>query len=455
MHSPAATRLGVPDADGGLEPRFAAAMGALLGPDFPADLGLAVSGGGDSMAMLTLAHYWTRAWGVRLWVITIDHGLRAESAAEAALVRETCAELGHPHATARWTWDGTGNVMDAARRARLGLIDRWRGPIGAVLMAHTADDIAEGFAMRLARGAGVAGLAAMEEDHRVRPGPVAGGITGDSPDGARLGTDFRIIRPCLGMRRSELRHYLRTLKGRWVEDPTNADMRYDRARARAALDGLEIGAETLIDTALRLRSAERALRAQARAAWQAVGMVEAGPRGPTGDLLIDRDGLAGLERETQLRLISAALCWISVTDYPPRAAARAALLDRVLAGAGGTLHGVTVSVERAQVRFAREWAAAGGPVGVEALWDRRWQAVDAVPDTRIAALGQAGWAQIPAAHRIRPHATALALPALWAGKTVLSCDALDYGPGPALRLFAPLSGVITPSGMTPALNRQG
>ena len=77
-----------------LDRRFAEAMGQVLGPDFPTDIALAVSGGGDSMAMLTLAHNWTRTWGVRLWVVTVDHGLRDESAAEAELVAEECTVLG-------------------------------------------------------------------------------------------------------------------------------------------------------------------------------------------------------------------------------------------------------------------------------------------------------------------------------------------------------------------------
>ena len=98
-------------------------MGQCLGPDFPTDIGLAVSGGGDSMAMLHLAAGWARVYGVRLRVVTVDHGLRAESAAEAAMVAEEARSLGLPHSTLRWTgWDGQGNLQDAARAARRDLI---------------------------------------------------------------------------------------------------------------------------------------------------------------------------------------------------------------------------------------------------------------------------------------------------------------------------------------------
>jgi tRNA(Ile)-lysidine synthase len=72
------------------------------------------------MAMLALSHDWARHMGVGLWVVTVDHGLRPESAEEAAMVAAECAALGHPHATLRWRWDGQGNLQDAARRARLG-----------------------------------------------------------------------------------------------------------------------------------------------------------------------------------------------------------------------------------------------------------------------------------------------------------------------------------------------
>ena len=268
-----------------LDSHFAGVMGDLLGPEFPDEIGLAVSGGGDSMALLTLAHNWTRHMGVGLRVVTVDHGLRPESGAEAALVAAECAALGHRYDVLRWQgWDGSGNLQEAARTARLRLIGRWRGGLRHVLMAHTLDDQAETVLMRLARGSGLAGMA----DRRFVPQATEDG-------------GFWLMRPLLTVRRAELRHYLTVLKGAWVEDPSNADRRFDRVRMRQALEVLAplgLDAAALAETAGRMARAQAALRARAaEAATRAV-------RVQHGDLLMDRDALAALEAETRLRLLA-------------------------------------------------------------------------------------------------------------------------------------------------------
>ncbi|WP_417742905.1 tRNA lysidine(34) synthetase TilS [Salipiger sp.] len=419
-----------------LDQRFAEAMGAALGPDFPTDIALAVSGGGDSMAMLTLAHNWAHVWGTRLWVVTVDHGLRPEAADEAALVRETCAELGHPHATLRWHWDGQGNLMDAARRARLDLIGRWRGALSHVLLAHTRDDVAETFLMRLARGSGVDGLSAMAPLREIaqtdtRPLDPEDCDGARPPEGAVQG-GLTIVRPCLDMRRAELRHYLKVLKGRWVEDPTNEDDHYERARIRKLLRGLEaegLGAETLAATATRMGRAREALRARAVWAWE-----QCGQECVAGDLVFDRDRFATIERDTQLRLLAAALQWVSSAEYRPRAAALESLLERLLAGGAGTLMGCAARAEPARLRIWREYAAvsaARATVGDGALWDGRWRVFH--PDLKglpVRALGEEGWRQAAEAGPRRvPHALALSLPSVWQGETLRACDALGVGPG--------------------------
>jgi tRNA(Ile)-lysidine synthase len=430
-------------------------MGQLLGPDFPSEIGLAVSGGGDSMAMLSLAHNWTRVWGVGLWVATVDHGLRSESAEEAALVAETCAELGWPHATLRWHWDGAGNVMDAARRGRLSLIDAWRGRLRHVLMAHTRDDVAETFLMRLARGSGIEGLSAMAAARAVRlpetlPGPADhdGALPPRADSGVRAsdGDGFVILRPCLDMTRSELRHYLRTLKGRWVEDPTNTDPAYERARVRRALAVLEeqgIEADTLAATAHRLTRARQAVCARANDVWQRIGQEERVDGRPTGDILLERDGFAAVERDTQLRLLAAALQWVSGAEYRPRAAPLEALLDALLAGGGGTLSGCEARADRETLRIFREYVAVRHQTQSAddaRLWDGRWRiaadmrAAVSSKTLEIRALGDDGWAQIPDRPAAPPHVSARSLPALWQSETLLACPALGIGEGVAATL---------------------
>ena len=142
--------------------RIRSALDRLAG-DLPA-LGLAVSGGGDSIALMHVAAEW--AQGRRIMVATVDHGLRDGSAAEAEEVARAARALGLSHAVLLWRRDTqVGNLMAQARDARLRLLSGWarRNDLPAVALGHTADDLAETLLMRLARGSGVDGLSAMAE----------------------------------------------------------------------------------------------------------------------------------------------------------------------------------------------------------------------------------------------------------------------------------------------------
>ncbi len=440
-----------------LQQRFDDEMGQLLGPDFPSDIALAVSGGGDSMAMLLLAHNWTHRFGVRLWVVTIDHGLRAESAAEATMVAEECAALGWPHATLRWHWDGQGNLMDAARRARLSLIDRWRRGIEHVLMAHTMDDVAETFLMRLKRGSGVDGLSAMKAKQRVQPHLASKSdmaaadvtMTEAPPIPTRrvagvpaYSSGFELLRPCLNMRRGELRHYLKTLHGRWVDDPTNEDDSYDRPRIRMLLSVLEaegLGAPTVAPTAHRMARAQQALRARAAQVWRDIGVEPWVNNTPTGDIVFDGTGFAEVEEDTQLRLLAGALQYVASAGYRPRATALEALLDRVLSGGAGTLSGCEVRSEGNAIRVFREYFAVSGEniiINRATVWDKRWRIVsNEFNGLEVRALGDEGWQQIqnrPA--DAPPYHAARSLPSVWKGDTLVACEALGLGTAHSIRL---------------------
>lgn len=392
------------DAPEDLPQRFADQMGQLLGPEFPTKIALAVSGGGDSMAMLALAHGWARVYGVALHVVTVDHGLRAESCEEATGVAEECAALGHAHTTLKWEWDGTGNLQDAARRARLHLIAGWRGDIAHVLFAHTQDDQAETLLMRLLRGSGVEGLSAMA------PMRDAGG--------------WHIVRPLLSETRADLRHYADVLKLPYVDDPSNDDNAYARVRLRKAIATLDLDTGALAETATRMARARDALAARAVDVARACITEEVWNDARTGDLLINRDTFATVECDTQLRLLAAALQWVSCAPYRPRASALEGLLDRALSGGGGTLLGAQVIVTPSRLRVCREFAAVRDlvtPTDKAVTWDTRWRVTVNAPGLTVRALGPDGWRQLPAdAKDGAPHDAAIARPAVFDGAQLQS-----------------------------------
>jgi tRNA(Ile)-lysidine synthase len=183
-------------------------------------IALAVSGGADSIALMRLVREWaeSRKEAVALFILTVDHGLRAEAADEAAWVKAQAAGLGLPHETLRWTGAKPGSgIQAAARGARYDLLlgcCRETG-IDALATAHTADDQAETVLMRLGRGSGLDGLAGIPALS------VVDGVT--------------LLRPLLGVTRARLEATLRDRGQGWLEDPSNRDGRYERARLREAM----------------------------------------------------------------------------------------------------------------------------------------------------------------------------------------------------------------------------
>jgi tRNA(Ile)-lysidine synthase len=402
-----------------LNRRFAEEMGAFLGPDFPSDIGLAVSGGGDSMAMLHLAAPWARVMGIRLWVATIDHGLRAESAAEAALVAQACTDLGLSHSTLKWDgWDGKGNLQASARAARHDLLGRWRGSVQHIAFGHTEDDQAETVLMRLTRGSGVEGLSGMSARQTIS-------------DTALPNLDssaWTLLRPLLPTTRAELRHYLRVLHIPYVDDPTNDDLTYDRVKARKVLDilaPLGLTAQTLAQTATRMARARTAL--EHRAADAAKLCIRAAHY----DVQLDRDAFAAIDRDTQLRLLARALQMVASNPYRPRAAPLEDLLDRALAGGDGVLHGGHVLARRGTLWVIREFnaiASVSQPAGPCTRWDTRILSCGpAIEGLIIRALGEDGIAQLPERPADIPRAALRVTPAAFDHDTLMGCFRLGYG----------------------------
>lgn len=202
-----------------LEPaaaRFAADLAGLWPEDARnGPLGLAVSGGPDSLALLLLAH---TALPGKIAVASIDHGLRPEAPGEVALVERIAAERGIPF-TALAVTLAPGNIQAEARAARYAALARWASEagLGAVATAHHADDQAETLLMRLNRGSGLAGLA------------------GVRPRTTIEGSDVTLLRPLLGWRKAELAAVVAAAGITPADDPSNSSSDFERVRMRMQL----------------------------------------------------------------------------------------------------------------------------------------------------------------------------------------------------------------------------
>lgn len=284
-------------------------------------MGIAISGGSDSTALLLLAHEWATARNARLHAATVDHGLRPEAADEARQVAVLCATLAIPHTTLRWNphESGMGGHVSqaAARAARHRLLARWAADHGltALALGHTADDRIETFLIRARAGSGWHGLAA----------PLPSAPSPSWPEGAGL----RLVRPLLAVRRQTLRDHL-TASGRpWLDDPTNTYDRHERVRARAlaARLGPEAAARILAITA-RLARLRAAVMAEARAAL-------AGTDLQPEAALVPRTLLDSLPEEPRRRLLEALVLAAGHAAAPPRS--DLLLMDKPLTLAGAWL----------------------------------------------------------------------------------------------------------------------
>lgn len=249
---------GPPPPDPQLTARFAADLAALWQAAGP--IGVAVSGGPDSLALLMLAQ---AAMPGRVAAATVNHGLRAESAAEAALVAKLCGRLGVAHHTLA-VEVGEGNLQAQARAARYAALAAWmeRTGIAVLATAHHADDQAETLLLRLNRGSGVAGLA------------------GVRAIGAVPGTRLPLLRPLLGWRRAVLAGVVAAAGLEAVLDPSNRDDRFDRSRIRKALAGADwLDVPALAQSAANLADADAALDWAAAREW--AECVTKGPMGLT------------------------------------------------------------------------------------------------------------------------------------------------------------------------------
>ena len=303
-------------------------MEGLLAAGAPWPGAVAVSGGGDSIALMHLLADWARkSRRTPPQIVTVDHGLRVNSSSDARKVARWAKAAGLKSQTLRW--QGPHPVSDieaAARDARYRLMGEWarKKRIAALYVAHTLDDQAETFLLRLVRGSGLDGLSAMRV---LASFPIA-----DFPE-------LRIVRPLLDFERAQVRAHLQSRGTEWLEDSMNVDPRFARVRLRETWPALETAGLTT-----RRLAAAAAHLARAREALEFVteAVIVRAVRPTSGGLTVDRLALVSAPREIGLRVLARLLMVVSGQTYRPRFERLERLYDRIVArsiGGGCTLHG--------------------------------------------------------------------------------------------------------------------
>jgi tRNA(Ile)-lysidine synthase len=305
--------------------RFRSDLDSLTSPK--ARLGIAVSGGPDSLALLLLA---VAARPGLVEAATVDHALRPESSEESATVARLCVQLDVPHAVLPIAWSAkpTTAIQERAREERYALLAGWARERGleAIATAHHADDQAETVLMRLNRGAGVRGLAGM------RPSSVV------------PGSDVTLIRPLLCWRRSELAQVCAAAGLQPIADPSNADQQFERVRIRRQLaDAPALDPAAIARSAAHLAAADEALD------WLVESLALVRVVDDQAALRIDP---SGLPRELQRRLLLFAFARFETDE--PRGAELARALD-------GLVQGRTVTLGGLKLEGGRWWRVSKAP----------------------------------------------------------------------------------------------
>ncbi len=417
----------MPDADAA--PVSALAFGrmmAALGPfEAKPHVAVAVSGDGDSMALCLLADGWARRRGGRVTALTVNHGLRPEAAGEARQVRRWLTRRGVAHRILPWRGPKPATGVQAAARAeRYRLMTAWCRNAGVLhlLIAHHQRDQAETFLMRLARGSGADGLSAMA-------------AIVEAPE-------VRLLRPLLGVAPGRLRATLRRRRQAWIEDPSNADVRFARTRVRRLLPELEpagLGTPRLVSAAERLGRGRQALEEATAALLARCCAVH-----PAGFAWLDPRAFTAAPEGVSLRALARIIVCIGGGAYAPRLEKLQRLHGAVVQGRlhkSRTLGGCRLVAADRRFLVCREARNLPAPIaavaGKEWVWDRRFVIALAVAGesapaaARVTRLGRDGWRRVvadrPAIRSVSlPVPVRISLPALWDDAGVCAVPHLGY-----------------------------
>jgi len=407
--------------------KFAQAMDALCLVPCPTTLAIAVSGGGDSMALAVLLHHWAVPRGIQLQAYTVDHALRPESAQEAENVGRQLQAFGMTHRVLTWqhATKPETHIQEKARKARYALLQEAcrQDGIAVLAVAHNLEDQIETFWMRLSHGSGLDGLAGMAP--------------------LRDMEGIKLLRPLLDFTRQDLRDICTAAGLAWVEDPTNRNENFLRPRLRAfeamlAAEGLT--PQRLSQTIQKLAAARDVLSDITQKSVRDVCAFY-----PEGYATFHQKELCALPDEMARRVLAHVLRRIAPAEYPPGTH----LVDRLYQAlrqedfAGQTAAGCDVQpLGGGQILIVREQAGITlrEPLRANMCWDGRFQMTGPVESFAdgwdIGPLGQAGIAALrkqftaddPARAKLEslPGRVRASLPAVWGGEKILHVPHLSW-----------------------------
>ncbi len=381
-------------------------------------IGLAVSGGGDSIAMLTLAAEWAKGNKKEIKVVTVNHNLRTEAKEEAIFTRNFVKKLGYSHTILKWKrLSDKGNLQAEASFARKKLISNWAklNNIKTVLFAHTLDDQVETILMRFARGSGVDGLVGMKKNLSLN--------------------GLCWFRPLLNISRNDLRNFLKIKKIKWVEDPTNQDRKYLRVKARDVISQLQkfgIKTDLVINTSIRMENARTVLNDVAKEAFNKYVALK-----KWGDVEVNKEIFNSFREDTFLRILAGIIKGISGSVYRPRYKDLLHFTESILNKnfKARTLCGVLVrAINEKKIVFRREPSFPFFVSDLQSkklIWDGRWQ-VSVSRGLRkfeqIGPLSKNGYQQIK--NHVKKNKSIegyLSTPTLFKKDIVISAPMLNYG----------------------------
>ena len=337
--------------------RFVDAMDRLGPFEYEPHIAIAVSGGGDSIALTYFAHEWARANGGQITVLTVDHGLRSDSRSEAERVGGWINALGITHQILNWQGvKPKSRIQAMARNARYRLMDDWCKDNGVLhlLVAHNESDQAETYLMRKEHGSGPDGLAAMSQILEL--------------------SHCRLLRPLLAENTQNLRHFLMVQNAKWVEDPSNQNPIFERVRMRLHIKDEKISCLDVATTAAQFGNS-RLRNSRALSALIAFGV----QLSPLGFAYVNLSVLTNASSDNIMRLFARVLMTVGGRSYAPSRTQLEFLVGKLLNNSASSVTGGGCQVIHKRDGFlvAREKRGLPLPVLVapkETIhWDHRFK----------------------------------------------------------------------------------